>query len=148
MNCAPHLDALARELGAFVELLEQEAATLAANQADALPPLIEQREAANRRLAALWRDLTHSLGLPPMTQLVDLRGPCLDQAPDAWRQVEELARHAERMNRLNGRLIEEQLRRTQAAVQVLSDAAGSRTLYGADGRVSEFIHSNRSIDTA
>ncbi len=148
MNPTTHLDALARELAAFISLLEQEAAALAANQADALTPLIAQREAANRRIASLWQALTSGLGQSATSSLAALREQCLSLAPESWRQVEEMARHAERMNRLNSRLIDEQLRRTQAAVQVLSNAAGSRTLYGADGRVSEFLNPNRSIDSA
>jgi flagellar biosynthesis/type III secretory pathway chaperone len=148
MSVTSHLDALARELAAFASLLEQEAAALAANQADALTPLINDREAANRRLAGLWQGLTDSLGLPVTAGLAALREQCLGQAPEAWRQVEEMAHHAERMNRLNSRLIDEQLRRTQAAVQVLRSAAGSRMLYGADGRMSEFLNPNRSIDSA
>ena len=148
MNPSDHLDALARELGAFISLLEQEAAALAANQADALSPLVAQREAANLRLAELWQGLTNSLGLPATTGLATLRTHFLGEMPESWREVEEMARHADRMNRLNSRLIDEQLHRTQIAVQVLRDAAGNRTLYGADGRVSEFLNPNRSIDTA
>ncbi|MDD5388215.1 MAG: flagellar export chaperone FlgN [Gallionellaceae bacterium] len=148
MNPAAHLDALARELATFISLLEQEAAALAANQADALTPLISQREAANRRIASLWQTLTSSFGQPASTGLSALREQCIGLAPESWRQMEEMTRHAERMNRLNSRLIDEQLRRTQAAVQVLRNAAGSRTLYGADGRMSESLNPNRSIDTA
>ncbi len=148
MNLPAHLDALARELTALISLLEQEAAVLAANQADALPPLVTRREAANRHLASLWQALTSGLGLSSTSGLSTLREHCLEQAPEDWRQVEESARHAERMNRLNSRLIDEQLRRTQAAVQVLRSAAGGRMLYGADGRMSEFLNPNRSIDSA
>lgn len=148
MNPTAHLDALARELTAFINLLEQEAAVLAANQADALTPLVAQREATNRRLAGLWQALTGALGLPDTAGLSVLRERCAGLAPEGWRQVEEMARHAERMNRLNSRLIDEQLRRTQAAAQVLRNAAGSRALYGADGRMSESLNPNRSIDSA
>jgi flagellar biosynthesis/type III secretory pathway chaperone len=148
MNRIPHLDTLVQELTSFINLLEQEAAALAANQADALAPLIAQRATANRRLAGLWQALTTGLGLPATTPLAELRGRCAALAPEEWRQVEDMAHHADRLNRLNSRLIEEQLRRTQAAVQVLRSAAGSRMLYGADGRMSEFLNPNRSIDTA
>lgn len=148
MNPAPQLDALARELTTFIDLLEQESAALAANQADALGPLTTQRDGMNRRIASLWLNLTGSLGLPGSSPFSTLGERCLALAPDAWRQVEELARHAERMNRLNSRLIDEQLRRTQVAVQVLRNAAGGRTLYDADGRVSDLFQSNRSIDSA
>lgn len=148
MNPVLAMDALTHELAAFIDLLEREAAALAANQADALEPLTARREQANRRLAEAWRNLTAGLGEPATATLEILRARGLTTAPEAWRQVEELARHAERMNRLNSRLIDEQLRRTQTAVQVLRDAAGGRALYGADGQVSNLFNSNRSIDTA
>jgi len=148
MSLSAHLDALAHELSAFISLLEQEAAALAANQADALTPLIAQRESANRRLAERWLDLTSELRLPITTALAVLREHCLGQAPESWRQVEEMVRHAERLNRLNSHLIDEQLRRTQMAVQVLHSAAGSRMLYGADGHMSELPNSNRDIGSA
>lgn len=148
MTPAQAMDALARELAAFVDLLESEAAALAGNQADALEPLTARREQTNRRLAESWRNLTAGLGEPATATLESLRPRGLAAAPEAWRQVEELARQAERMNRLNSRLIDEQLRRTQTAVQVLRDAAGGRALYGADGQVSNLFNSNRSIDTA
>jgi flagellar biosynthesis/type III secretory pathway chaperone len=148
MNPTPHIDALARELEAFIDLLEREASALAANQADALSPLTTQRDSTNRRLTALWLNLTGSLGLPGDSSLATLSEHCFALAPDAWRKLDELARHAERMNRLNSRLIDEQLRRTQVAVQVLRNAAGGRALYGADGRASDLFNPNRSIDTA
>jgi flagellar biosynthesis/type III secretory pathway chaperone len=148
MKLTAHLDALADELDAFHRLLEEESAVLAANQADALNPLIARREVANRRIAELWQGLAGSLGLTAGAGLDVLRQQCMSAAPEAWRRMEELAHQVERMNRLNSRIIDEQLRHTQAAVQVLRNAAGSRTLYGSDGRVSEFLNPHRSIDTA
>jgi flagellar biosynthesis/type III secretory pathway chaperone len=44
-------------------------------------------------------------------------------------------------------LIEEQMRRTQAAMQVLQSAS-SRGLYGADGRMNDLLNTTRSIDSA
>ena len=148
MNPSAQLDALVRELGAFIGLLEQEAEVLAANRTDALSPLIAQRDGMNQRLASLWKSLTQSLGMPATANLTTLRECCQRSAAESWRQVEEMTRHAEKMNRLNSRLIDEQLSRTQLAIQILRNAAGSRTLYGANGRVSELHNPNRSIDSA
>jgi hypothetical protein len=148
MNLVSHLDTLADELVTFSALLEEEATILAANQADALAPLIARRDTANRRIAGRWQGLTGSLGLPATTGLDALRQHCQDAAPEAWRRMETLAHQAERLNRINSRIIDEQLRHTQAAMQVLRNAAGSRAPYGADGRVSDFLNPNRSIDTA
>ena len=142
---APHLADLASELDRFSTLLEQEAAALGSGTADALAPLIAQREAMNRRLASLWQALLDSVGLPAGAALATVRERC---GGEAWHQVEQQLQRTERMNRLNSRLIDEQLRRTQAAVQVLQSAAGNRTLYGADGRMSDFSNLNRTIDTA
>lgn len=148
MNTPPHLQALAQALVSFIQLLEREAAVLAANQADDLPPLIEQREVANRQLASHWQALAKELHLSSDAPLAALRARCRELDPEAWGHVEESIRHAERMNRQNSRLIDELLRRTQAAVQVLRNAAGGRTLYGADGQVSDLYPTNRSIDSA
>ncbi len=148
MSPMTQLDALAHELGAFIDLLEQESGALAANQADNLAPLIQQRESANLRLSRLWQALALDMGQAAGTSMEALRERCQALAPEHWQRVEEKLRHADWLNRLNSRLIDEQLRRTQLAIQVLRHAAGGRTLYGADGRVSEFLNHNRSIDSA
>jgi flagellar biosynthesis/type III secretory pathway chaperone len=71
-----------------------------------------------------------------------------DAIPSAdWQLLEKLTADAARLNRVNGRLIEEQMRRTQAAMQVLQSAS-TRSLYGADGRFSDGLNLNRSIDSA
>ena len=148
MSPMTRLDALACELGAFIDLLEQESAALAGNQADNLAPLIQQRECANLRLTRLWQALALDMGLATNASLTALRERCQPMAPEHWQRIEEKTRHADWMNRLNSRLIDEQLVRTQLAIQVLRNAAGGRTLYGADGRVSESLNHNRSIDSA
>jgi flagellar biosynthesis/type III secretory pathway chaperone len=58
-----------------------------------------------------------------------------------------LTQEAARLNRINGRLIEEQMRSTQAAMQVLQSAS-IRSLYGSDGRLSNVLDNYRSIDSA
>jgi len=146
MNPQTALANLAGELTAFITLLEQEAAVLASGQADALEPLVSRREAANLRLAGLWQALSASLDLPADVGIHAVRERCSSLA--AWRETDDLVRQAEHLNRLNSKLIDEQLRHTQAAVQVLRGAAGNRTLYGSDGRMSEFLNPNRDIDTA
>jgi len=136
------------ELSGFLALLDEETAALGANQADALAPLLTRRDAANRRLSGLWQALSANLALPADAGIAAVRERCAGQAAKEWAAVEALARRAEQQNRLNGKLVDEQLHRTQAALQVLHSAAGNRTLYGSDGRMSDFLDSNRSIDTA
>ncbi len=134
------------ELDQFVALLEEEAGILGSNQADALVPLVFRRDAANRRLASLWQQLSSALALPADAGFNTVRERCTGLP--LWQETEAQVHRAEQLNRLNSKLIDEQLRRTQAAAQVLRAAAGGRTLYGADGRMSDSLIQNRSIDTA
>lgn len=148
MTPAKALADLARELGDFIALLEEEAGILDSGQADALSPLTQRRELANRSIAGLWRELAVAARLPADTPLTHLRERVAGTAPQAWTRVEELAQRVARMNRQNSLLIDEQLRRAQTAAQVLRGAAKSRVLYGADGLVSDLPSTQRSIDTA
>jgi flagellar biosynthesis/type III secretory pathway chaperone len=144
------LSHLARELEAFLALLEEEALALSAGNPDRLSELVSQRQHASLRLAGHWKELAAQLQLPPQAGFAALRDKAMARAAPsaAWRALESLTREAARLNQVNGRLIEEQMRRNQAAMQVLQSAVASRGLYGADGRVSDFPNLNRSIDSA
>lgn len=144
------LSRLARELEAFLALLEEEALALSAGNPDRLSELVSLRQSASLRLAGHWKELAEQLQLPPQAGFAALRDKAMaGAAPSAaWRALESLTREAARLNQVNGRLIEEQMRRNQAAMQVLQSAVASRGLYGADGRVSDFPNLNRSIDSA
>ncbi|MEW5788696.1 MAG: flagellar protein FlgN [Pseudomonadota bacterium] len=141
---------LRRELEAFLALLEEEGKVLGVGNADLLTGLTEQRRTQSLRIADLWKRLAGQLGTLPQAGFEALRDKALAGKPatPAWQTVEGLVREAARLNQANGRLIEEQMRRNQAAMQVLRNAASSRTLYGADGRMSDFSNLNRSIDSA
>lgn len=143
------LKQVTQDLNGFIQLLEEEAHHLVSGDSERLAAIIAQRDALSGQLAQHWRDLAGRLDLPASAGLAALkeRGQtALGAAP--WRQLETLALEAEHLNRVNGRLLEEQMRRTQAAMQVLQNAVASRSLYGADGRVSGFPGSNRRIDEA
>lgn len=140
------LTGLKLELAGFLGLLEEEAAALASGRADDLDALTQRRDAANRSLAARWRALATHLNLAADANLDAVRERCA--ALPEWAETEALAQQSARLNRLNSKLIDEQLRRTQAAVQVLRNAAGNRTLYGADGRMSDFSDLHRNIGSA
>jgi flagella synthesis protein FlgN len=146
-NC---LAALIRELESFLALLEEEAMVLAAGNPDRLSELVSQRQHTSLRIAQLWKDLAGLLGLAPAAGFPALRDKALAGAPPSrsWQLLEKLTHEASRLNHLNGRLIDEHMRRNQAAMQVLQNAAANRGLYGSDGRVSDFPNLNRSIDTA
>ncbi len=145
----PILKALNQELEAFLALLEEEAIALASGNSDRLGELTHIRHGASQRLAEQWQRLATSLGLSGHAGLPALRLRAFaDATPSAdWMLLEKLTYEAARLNRVNGRLIEEQMRRTQAAMQVLQSAS-TRSLYGADGRLSDVLNVNRSIDSA
>jgi len=145
----PHLKPLNQALEAFLALLEEEAIALASGNSDRLGELTHQRHVASQHLAEHWRRLAELLGLPADAGLPALRmRACADATPSAnWQLLEKLTADAARLNRVNGRLIEQQMRRAQAAMQILQSAS-SRSLYGADGRLSDTLNLNRSIDSA
>ena len=146
----PHLDPLLLDLEAFVALLGTESKALASGDADHLAGLSGERQTLGLGIAERWKTLGAALGLPPGTAFAELRkkGESVHPDPSRWSMLERLSREAYRLNQINGRLIDEQLRRNQAAIQLLQRAASNRGLYGADGRVTDFLNINRSIDSA
>lgn len=145
----PSLLTLNQQLTNFIALLEEEAIALTGGQSDQLAELTSQRQVASQQIAEAWRELAAQLGLPADAGLPALRLRAFsDASPNShWLQMEQLARDAARLNRVNGRLIEEQMRRAQTALQVLQSAS-SRNLYGADGRLNDLLNTSRSIDSA
>ena len=144
-----HLSALNQQLDSFLALLEKESLALANGNSEQLETLTQQRLSVSLQLAEDWRRLTEQLGLPANSSLPALRLRAFsDSTPTAnWHRLEKLTHAAAQLNRVNGRLIEEQMRRTQAAMQVLQSAS-SRGLYGADGRMNDLLDTTRSIDSA
>jgi flagellar biosynthesis/type III secretory pathway chaperone len=145
----PGLIALNQQLTDFIALLEQEAIALTSGHSEQLAELTARRQIASQQIAEGWRELAAQLGLPAEAGLPALRLRAFsDAAPNQhWLRMEKLAHDAARLNRINGRLIEEQMRRTQTALQILQSAS-SRNLYGADGRLNDLLNTSRSIDTA
>ena len=141
---------LIREMEGFIALLEEEALALVSGDPERLARLSGDRRAASLRIGDLWRGLASRAGVPPQAGFQALRDKILAGAPPSrtWQSLEQLTREASRLNQVNGRLIDEQMRRNQAAIQVLQNAVADRGLYGSDGRVSDFLQVNRSIDTA
>lgn len=140
------LEALAQALAAFNALLGEEGESLASADSNRLDALLPRRDHAQAGIQQAWRNLTARLGLPAQAGLVELRGR-LAANSEAVKRLEQLAEEGSRLNRINGQLIEEQMRRTQAALQVLQNAASRRGLYGSDGRVSNGLNLSRTIDT-
>jgi len=141
---------LNQALADFVRFLEDEALALAAQDADKLSALLPKRNEIHRLLAKRWLELARLAGTDQPQGLADLRQRLFSQAPPprTWQELEELVHASDRLNRVNGRLIEEQMRRTQVALQVLQHSLSSRGVYGADGRVTDIYNTNRRIDSA
>lgn len=147
------LATLIRDMKSFVALLEEEASALASGDSERLSRLVSERQNLSLGIVDHWKTVASLLGISPQAGFAALRDKAqADTAPasrsPAWHELEDLAHEASRLNQINGRLIEEQLRRNQAAMQILQNAAANRGLYGADGRVTDFLNINRKIDSA
>jgi len=144
-----YLNPLNQQLENFLALLEEEAIALASGNSELLGELTQQRQIISQQLAEAWRQLAEQLGLAADTGLPAMRLRAFSGAAPSpyWQRLEKLTHEASRLNRVNGRLIEEQMRRTQAAMQVLQSAS-SRGLYGSDGRMNDLLNTTRSIDSA
>lgn len=146
------LDTLSGLLRDLLETITLEGDLLQRGDAEALPELTATKEQRARALASAWAGLTDQLHLsPPVTrQAIEqaLDGRSEPGVAEAWSKIVGLIDQMERLNRLNGRLIEEQLRRTQNALDILHTAASQQALYGADGHSVELLSPQRSIDEA
>jgi flagellar biosynthesis/type III secretory pathway chaperone len=144
------LTQLAQTLGNFCQFLEQEAMALASQDADSLAALLPKRDEIHRLLATHWLQLAKLAGTDHPQGLADLRQRLFGQTPPppAWQRLEELVHAADRLNKVNGRLMEEQIRRTQVALQILQQAASTRGVYDAAGKLTDFLNQNRQIDSA
>ncbi len=139
---------LTQALTTFVGLMREESEALAAADSARLDRLLPQRGEAQEQISQHWRNLTARLNLPVNTSMVELRSKLFPGgAPAVWTKLEQLAQEGSHLNQVNSQLIEEQMRRTQAALQVLQNAASRRGLYGSDGRVSHALNLSRTIDT-
>lgn len=150
MSLEDSITQLNQSLGDFIRFLEEEAVALAAKDAETLGGLLPRRHEIHRALAGGWMAIARQAGVEAPKGLADMRERLFANAPPppAWRKLEELAHVSDRLNQINGRLIEEQMRRTQAAMQVLQNSLSDRGLYGADGKMSNFMNVNRRIDSA
>jgi len=143
-----------RELNAalteFVAVLSSEGVALGKPDAQAISDLAVRKEGIGLELARLWRGLSIELGLQDTVGLPTLRDfVTRGSVPtETFDSLEHLCLQADRQNRINGRLIEEQISRTQVAMNILQQAAVNHSLYGADGRMVGMLNRNRSIDSA
>jgi flagella synthesis protein FlgN len=132
----------------LILLLEQEQAALRAADAMKLPPLAAAKQQrivllqqfADERAVTL-REAGHGSGPAAMNGWL-----AAHETPDAqrrsWAALQQLARNARQINRLNGRLIAQQRRHFEQALHALTGAAGA-VLYGADGMPRQLTPQHR-----
>jgi flagellar biosynthesis/type III secretory pathway chaperone len=144
------LEALESDLTGLHDTVSLENRQLAAGQVEALPDLAHTKEIATARVAARWSALIGPIGAGEGTsrsQVEDaLRSTGDASLVQSWHRTLELAEQVERLNRLNGKLIDDLMLRTQNALQILRSASRERGLYGSNGRVVELFSPRRTID--
>lgn len=151
MNVAPPpLTRIRQALADFVALLEEETLALAAQDLETLAVLTQRRETVHQHVEQAWKELLTLARAPAGSALGTLSEQIFRGSPATpeWQQVEQLAQSADRLNRINVRLLDEQTRRTQAALQILRQSQIRRDTYGSDGRLAESFNTQRPIDLA
>lgn len=149
-NLENTLAQLEHTLGIFCQFLEEEAMALAGQDAEKLAAMLPRRDEMHRMLATHWLQLAKLAGTDNPQGLADLRQRLFSQVPppQAWLRLEELVHASDRLNKVNGRLMEEQMRRTQVALQILQHSVTHRGVYDAGGKLTDFLNQNRRIDSA
>ncbi len=153
MNALPGLlESLSNHLRALLDIIAAENRALERGDPESLPQLNQGKEDIARVLTRDWTSLTQGLGLSPPVSRASLEHALNDHPEpglgEAWTRVQALIEETDRLNRLNGRLIDEQLRRTRGAIDILQAAASQRALYGADGYSVDLFSKSREIDEA
>lgn len=123
-------------LRAFVVLLEDEQRILLGQHSDELLPLSEAKTKLTDKILTLSTARQKSLpqGMTDTQEWLKRNAP---QGQKVWEEIRQLAANAQRINKINGELIQTKLRYNQQALGALSSAAQSAAgLYGADGQTS------------
>lgn len=140
---AGQLDSLRAELTAFAGALDDEAAALAAPGQAGLAEAVAVKTQRAESVAERWRHTAAWLraqGIPPGTM------PAALQA--GWSEILSLAARVKSLNERNAHLIEAQMLRTRAALDVLQSAARPVNLYGSDGYLDPGAGLGHSLDKA
>jgi flagella synthesis protein FlgN len=124
---------------ALITVLEAERSALCAADADALATLsgvkLERVSALHGLARARGALLEKNASLDIASALAAFAGsPDGDALRREWSALIELAASARALNEVNGRLIAQQRRHFDVALQSLLQAAGVQPVYGADGR--------------
>lgn len=146
------LEAIAGVLDELRQNLTSEGDALQRGETEALAHLATLKAHHARELTSAWTAFTSVLGLAAPTTRAAIEQALQDVAEagviDTWSRIVGLVEETNRLNRLNGLLIDAQLRRTQQALDILQAAAMQQALYGADGLSVKLLGHQRSIDEA
>lgn len=133
-----HFQAETQAIRQFHDTLQAEQQALISNDVAALTPISQtkqkQVETLNRLASERMRHLAaigFGAGDSGVRQWLSMTG---DDERKAWNELIAIAREANTLNQINGKLILQGMQHHQQALAVLLAAANQVSLYGADGQ--------------
>ncbi|MEO6421892.1 MAG: flagellar protein FlgN [Candidatus Nitrotoga sp.] len=126
-------------LHAFIGLLETEQQALLNDQTEQIQVLAENKTQMVHKLTKLVNArksgmLTRGIKIEPGSMETWLKTHIAINLP-AWHEIQQLATHAQNMNRTNGELIQLKMRHNQQVLTMLHNAThNANGLYGPDGQ--------------
>ncbi|MDR1855174.1 MAG: flagellar protein FlgN [Azoarcus sp.] len=130
------IEAEARQLKEFIDLLALEEALLVTGDTDGLNAITQEKTERHRQLQRLHDDRAMLLGRCGLRDTADAVRILYGNMPRVlarWEEVLKLAERARARNATNGQLIGERMNHAQAALSVLLAAANHPQLYDAGG---------------
>ena len=123
---------LQKEQQALVEGTVEHLEALASDKAQVVRQVTELTERRH------WYLVSHSSNPDRKGMQAWITGSANANATAAWRDLLQLTKTAQQLNRINGEMIAARLQRNQQAFSVLQEAAGAATLYGPAGHTLGF----------
>lgn len=138
---AENLAAETEALQQFLKILQSEQEALTQGNIDKLAEYARLKAEQGLRLSQLGANHNRILKQYGLGSSQDAIGQAIQREdPDGrhslahrWENLLDLAKQAQDMNRLNGAMIEAQLKHNQQALAILQEAAKQTSLYGRDG---------------
>jgi len=124
----------------FLEILKKEEEILMQGRVNDLDMLVSDKTKLFNRLEALSGQRLQYLlaqGYPANREGMQYwlaQHPDCDEIHELWRQLIALAKQAQQMNEINGKVIAMQLQYNQRSYLALQSAAGNISFYGAKGQ--------------
>jgi len=123
----------------FIRLLETEQLALRNEQTEQIQTLADNKTTMVQELSRLVNArrngmLSRGIEIEPGSMEAWLQAHSASSLP-AWHEIQQLATHAQNMNRTNGELIQVRMRHNQQTLTMLHNATHSANgLYGPDGQ--------------